>query len=137
MLISVPENTRAAHAPPTHTYVRFCMHVCVYVCVLSNAGSKLDGPKCYSPAAPLVQAWTQILGERLNGCREIVFAVQLMAWDWFCWNVPQSEKTRHSAVMRSDHPHFAMRGPRAACTAHPNPCQLAEKNTSLFPMMGH
>lgn len=92
--------------PPPHM-----MCVCVWAkknreTAWKQASSKWDGPKCDSPAALRLQASmnasTQILGEGLNGCREIVFAVQLMARDWFCWNVPLSKKTHPSAVMHTD-----------------------------------
>lgn len=45
----------------------------------------------------------QIPGEGLNGRREIIFAVRLMAHDWCCCTLPQSKKTRHLAVIHSDH----------------------------------
>lgn len=97
------------HPQPTG---RVC--VCERDCV-KHASSKWDGPKCDGPAAPHVQAYmnasAQILGEGLNGCREIRFAVQLMAWDWFCYNVPQSKKTRHLAIMHTDHLHFTTHRP--------------------------
>ena len=109
--------------PPPHSHwTSVCM--CVWAgergCV-KHASSKWDGPKCDGPAAPHVQAHmnasTQILGEGLNGCREIIFAVQLMAWDWFCYNVPQSKKTHHLAIMRTDHLHLTTHRLYGCCSA--------------------
>lgn len=31
-----------------------------------------------------------------------------MAWDWFCYSVPQSKKTHHLALMHTDHLHITM-----------------------------
>lgn len=82
---------------------------------VKHASSEWDGLGCDGPAAPCVRAYmnasTQILAEGLNGCREIVFAVQLMAKDWFCWNFPQSKRTRHLAMMHTDHLQFTTHRP--------------------------
>lgn len=37
-----------------------------------------------------------------------------MAWDWFCYSVPQSKKTHHLALMHTDHLHITMHRRKSA-----------------------